>query len=79
MKPILLLLKSAGITITAEDMQKLEVLIPQLPGMISQGATLVNESVKNFDERLRVLEAGQNQIIDLLMEEVKNDSTRNIA
>lgn len=77
MKGILMLLKSAGVNVTLEDMKKLEELIPKIPGIVQDGIAFVNANVAGFDARLKTLEANQAKILSLL--ESQHDTKRNAA
>jgi hypothetical protein len=50
------ILKMLGIKIADETARQIEVLIPQIPTKVNQLIEMNSAAVKNFDERLKVLE-----------------------
>jgi len=81
MKGVLMLLKSAGVNVTPEDMKKLEELIPKIPGLLQEGIQVINASLKNFDYRLKTLEENQAIMQAMLVRllESKDESERSNA
>lgn len=62
-----LLLKALGVKITREQVAAIEAMIPQIPGKIQEVIGIINNSLQNFDSRLKILE----QQIELLRVEVR--------
>jgi hypothetical protein len=59
-----LILKALGIKIPDDALRKIETLIPQIPGRVSQAIEVVNSTIKQADERMSALEASNARIIE---------------
>lgn len=72
-KGLLLVLRSIGVNITDEDAKMIEGIIPRIPSMIQQLWGAVDSNMKNFDNRLQILEKGKDELkatIEALREEI---------
>jgi len=79
------ILKMLGVEVSAEHCKALQEIIPEIPAKLQQAVAVINGGLKNFDDRLRAIEARQETIsrdlgqilMILTMREVgKNESKR---
>lgn len=71
--------KMLGIKVPPETVAQIEAIIPQLPARANQVIQVVNSSLQNFDERLRALEAGQREILEVLHGRTDNDKPAGVG
>ena len=60
------IMRALGIKITPEQCAQIEAIIPQIPAKIQEIVIAVNGSLRNFDERLKIIEATQRVIVEVL-------------
>lgn len=61
-----MMLKALGVNVSEEHIKAIEVIIPQIPAKLNEGAAFINQSVENFDQRITRMEKQQEHIIMLL-------------
>lgn len=66
MKGVIMLLKSFGLEITDQQIAELNAVLPQLPAKVNEVVHVINASLQNFDQRLRVIELQQAAILEVL-------------
>jgi hypothetical protein len=59
------ILRILGVKMTREQVKQLEEILPQIPAKAGEVVKAVNDSLRNFDERLRGIEARQEEILAL--------------
>ena len=58
-----------GVSVSEEDIRKLETLVPQIPGFVQQVIVVVNQAIQQNHERLVVLEK-HNQELERKMDAI---------
>lgn len=61
-----LVLRALGVTLSDEDIKRIEEIIPQIPSHLNGAIKFLNSAVTNFDERLKAIEETQVKILEVL-------------
>lgn len=56
-------LKMFGVTVDQKHIKAAEDLIPKVPALVNEVVTKINAGMNNFDQRLRALEASNQEIL----------------
>lgn len=80
MNGIEILLKAVGVKVSSEVLAQTEAMLPQLPTRINEAIQFILQWQRNFDTRLKAIEATQVDILEKILglrKEVLNGRTIN--
>jgi len=70
------ILKMLGIRVSEEDLEKLQALLPQIPGIVNNVINHINAVTTNFDGRIKNLESYVvllDRKLDLILGALRNE------
>lgn len=76
MKGLIMMLKAFGLA--DEDVERIKILIPQVPAFVSTASATINKNIIEFDKRLKALEKGQQEtlaVMNEILKELRNGRT----